>query len=300
MDFVELKEKVKKSKKNRIDFTLEIKKPQFGKILKHLILAVVSLVMIFPFLWMLTGALKTNYEIWNEPFNIFPAKAQWYNFIEVFRVSSFGTYFFNSFTTSTIVTFILIINSSLFAYAISFINFKGKNLLFMFVMGIYMLPSAVTYVPSYIILAKMNLLDSLTGLIISNSVSIFGIFLLRQSFLKVEKSIIEAARIDGACDWFILWKVIFPITKPTFVTFALITFITNYNSYLWPSLIISDPKKQLVSMGLRQFFIQEGAYGMNWPLIMAASSLVVIPLLIIFAFMQDYFMNGINDSGSKE
>lgn len=278
----------------------EIKKPNYKKLLKHLILTFVSLFMIFPFAWMLLGALKTNYEIWNEPFKILPSNPQWSNFLEVFKVSSFESYFINSFSTSLIVTLIILINSALFAYAIAFFNFRGKNLLFTFVMGIYMLPSAVTYVPSYIILARLNMLDSLSGLVISNLASIFGVFLLRQAFLKLDKGIIEAAKIDGASDLSILWKIIFPICKPSFVSLALISFISNYNSYLWPSLIINSPEKQLVSMGLRQFFIQEGAYGMNWPLIMAASSLVVIPLLVIFGFMQNYFMNGINDTGNKE
>lgn len=278
----------------------EIKKPNYKKLLKHLILTFVSLFMIFPFAWMLLGALKTNYEIWNEPFKILPSNPQWSNFLEVFKVSSFESYFINSFSTSLIITLIILINSALFAYAIAFFNFRGKNLLFTFVMGIYMLPSAVTYVPSYIILARLNMLDSLSGLVISNLASIFGVFLLRQAFLKLDKGIIEAAKIDGASDLSILWKIIFPICKPSFVSLALISFISNYNSYLWPSLIINSPEKQLVSMGLRQFFIQEGAYGMNWPLIMAASSLVVIPLLVIFGFMQNYFMNGINDTGNKE
>lgn len=278
----------------------EIKKPNYKKLLKHLILTFVSLFMIFPFAWMLLGALKTNYEIWNKPFKILPSNPQWSNFLEVFKVSSFESYFINSFSTSLIITLIILINSALFAYAIAFFNFRGKNLLFTFVMGIYMLPSAVTYVPSYIILARLNMLDSLSGLVISNLASIFGVFLLRQAFLKLDKGIIEAAKIDGASDLSILWKIIFPICKPSFVSLALISFISNYNSYLWPSLIINSPEKQLVSMGLRQFFIQEGAYGMNWPLIMAASSLVVIPLLVIFGFMQNYFMNGINDTGNKE
>ncbi|MGB6128322.1 MAG: carbohydrate ABC transporter permease [Psychrilyobacter sp.] len=270
------------------------------KIFKHISLIGMSLAMIFPFIWMISSSLKTNYEIWNEPFKIIPDVPQWFSFVDAFKSAPFGMYLFNSGFTAIIITFILTINSAMFAYAITQFKFKGRGILFAIIMGIYMLPTAVTYVPSYIILARMNLLDSYTGLIFSNAASIFGIFLFRQTFLKVNESLIEAARIDGASEWTILWKIVFPITKPSFVTFGLITFITNYNSYLWPSLIIKSPERSLISIGLRQFFIQDGAYGINWSQIMAGSTIAVMPLLIIFVFTQKFFINGIADSGVKE
>ena len=163
-----------------------------------------------------------------------------------------------------------------------------------------MLPSAATYIPSYIILGNMDLLDTYTGLIISNSVSIFGIFLLRQAFMQVPLGLVEAARMDGANNWQILWNIICPITKSSFITFGLMNFIASYNSYMWPSLIIDSPEKSLVSQGLRRFFIEGGAYGTEWPLVMAGSTIIVIPLLILFAFTQKWFINGIGgDTGMK-
>lgn len=167
-------------------------------------------------------------------------------------------------------------------------------------MGTYMLPTAATYIPSYIILADMNLLNTFTGLIISNCVSIFGIFLLRQAFMQVPMGLIEAARIDGASHWKILWRVVAPMTKSSFITFGLMNFITCYNSYMWPSLITDDPDKSLVSQGLRRFFIEGGSYGTEWPLVMAGSTIIVLPLLILFAFTQKWFINGIGgDTGMK-
>ena len=186
------------------------------------------------------------------------------------------------------------------AYAIVFMNFKGKKALFAVIMGTYMLPTAATYIPSYIILANWNLLNTFTGLIISNCVSIFGIFLLRQAFMQVPMGLIEAARIDGASSWKIFWRVVCPMTKSSFITFGLMNFITCYNSYMWPSLITDADEKMMVSQGLRKFFIEGGAYGTEWPLVMAGSTLIVLPLLILFAFTQKWFINGIGgDTGMK-
>lgn len=187
----------------------------------------------------------------------------------------------------------------MFAYALTQFSFKGKKSLFTIVMGTYMLPAAVTYVPSYIILSKMQLLDSYTALIISGSVNIFGIFLIRQAFLQVNKSLVEAARMDGATNWQILWKVLYPIAKPSFITFGLISFVAAYNNYLWPSIITNDKSLYLVSSGLRQFFIEGGAYGTNWAEVMAASTLTVLPLLILFIVAQKWFINGFSDTGVK-
>ena len=186
------------------------------------------------------------------------------------------------------------------AYALTQFNFKGRKILFAIIMGTYMLPSAATYVPCYMILSKINLIDTLTGIIISNLGNVFGIFLMRQAFLQINKSLIEAARIDGASHWKILWKIVFPLTKPTFITFGLISFVTYYNDYMYPSLITKSPEKFLISAGLRQFFIQGGAYGIKWPEIMAASTITVLPLLILFLVAQKWFMKGVGDTGVKE
>ena len=186
------------------------------------------------------------------------------------------------------------------AYAIVFMRFRGKKLLFAVIMGTYMLPTAATYIPSYIILADLGLLNTYTGLIVSSCVSIFGIFLLRQAFMQVPAGLIEAARIDGANHLQILWRVVCPMTKSSFITMGLMNFITCYNNYMWPSLITDSDEKMLVSQGLRKFFIEGGAYGTEWPLVMAGSAIIVLPLLILFAFTQKWFINGIGgDTGMK-
>lgn len=195
-----------------------------------------------------------------------------------------------SFKGSGIVKFILFSPWITPTVAVS-MRFKGRKVLFSVIMATYMLPTEATYIPGYIILSDLNLLDTYTGLIFSNCVSIFGIFLLRQSFMQMPAGAVEAARIDGASDWRILWKIVYPMTKLSFITFGLMNFITSYNNYMWPSLITDSEDKYLVSQGLRST---------DWPLVMAGSTVIVLPLLILFAFTQKWFISGIGgDTGMK-
>ena len=268
--------------------------------LRHIMLICISIVTFFPFIWMMTSSLKTKDEIFQFPPKLLPQVFNWSNFLEVFKEAPFEVYIGNSFFVATIIVAFQIIGSAMIAYALTQFNFKGRKILFAIIMGTYMLPSAATYVPCYMILSKINLIDTLTGIIISNLGNVFGIFLMRQAFLQINKSLIEAARIDGASHWKILWKIVFPLTKPTFITFGLISFVTYYNDYMYPSLITKSPEKFLISAGLRQFFIQGGAYGIKWPEIMAASTITVLPLLILFLVAQKWFMKGVGDTGVKE
>ena len=266
---------------------------------RALLLFVFSVFTAFPFFWMVLSALKTKAEIMDVS-KFFPAEFQWNNFYEVIFQSPLLRYVGNSLFVSVITLVIQIVTAAMIAYALVFMEFKGRKVLFAIIMGTYMLPTAATYIPSYIILSKLHLLNTFTGLIVSNCVSIFGIFLLRQAFMQVPLGIVEAARIDGASNWKILWQVVCPMTKSSFITFGLMNFITCYNSYMWPSLITDSNEKMMVSQGLRKFFIEGGAYGTEWPLVMAGSALIVLPLLILFAFTQKWFINGIGgDTGMK-
>ena len=267
--------------------------------LKHITLITISIIMIFPLLWMILGGLKTSQEAM-DPEMILPDVIHLENVIDVFKNSPLMKYIGNSLTVAIIATLIQIVTGAMLAYAFSFIRFKGRNVLFGIVMATYMLPSCATYIPAYVTLAKMGMLNSKTGLIISQCVSIFGIFLLRTAFLQVPKELIEAARLDGAGDWKILWKIVMPVTKSSFVTFGLMSFISLYNNYMWPSLITKDSNLYQVAQGLRSFFIDDGAYGTNWAKVMVGSSIIVIPLLILFAFTQKWFISGLaGDSGVK-
>lgn len=279
---------------------LRVKIESAGKeLMRFALLIIASIFTVFPFVWMLLSALKTKAEVMDV--NVFfPAQPQWHNFYSVVFESPLLRYVGNSLFVSVVTLVIQLVSGAMIAYAIVFMKFRGRNVLFAMIMGTYMLPTAATYIPAYIILSKMGLLNTYTGLIISNCVSIFGIFLLRQAFMQIPIGLIEAARIDGANHWKILWHIVTPMTKSSFITFGLMSFIGCYNSYMWPSLITDSPEKSLVSQGLRRFFIEGGAYGTQWPLVMAGSTLIVVPLLILFVFTQKWFINGIGgDTGMK-
>ncbi|AXN33833.1 carbohydrate ABC transporter permease [Vibrio coralliilyticus] len=267
---------------------------------KHLFLAICGTLMVFPFLWMLSGSLKSNDEIFASPLNLIPEQFRWETFVETFHSAPFGLYIFNSFSVALFTTLLVIINSAMFAYALTQLKFRSKTVLYFVVMGCYMLPGAVTYIPSYITLAKLGLLDSHMGLVVSNAASIFGVFYLRQVFIKIHPSLIEAARIDGAGELKILWAILLPQCRAAVATLFLITFITNYNSYMWPSLVITSQELNLIATGIRHYFIAEGNYGLNWSQIMAASTIAVLPLLILFVLCQKTILSGIADNGVKE
>jgi len=272
------------------------------KILKKAVLYVFltafTFAVSFPFLWMISSALKTKDEVMNS-FSLIPNEFLWGNFVEAFNGADFGQYIFNSLFTALAIVAIQIVNSAMIAYALTQLQFRGRGALFAVIMATNMLPAAATYVPSYIILANMGLLNSYAGLIISNCVYMFGIFLVRQAFLQVSRSLVEAAWVEGAGHWHTLWHILVPITKSSFVTLGLLSFVSNYNNYMWPSLITTRPQFYLISQGLRLYFIEGGAYGIKWPQIMAASTFTVLPLMILFFITQRWFIQGLSDSGVK-
>ncbi len=274
------------------------RKSPVTRALFYLLLTVIAFVMAFPFLWMLSSALKTKDEVMNS-FSLIPKEWIWSNFAEAFQGAPFGTYIVNSLVTALCIVAIQIVNSALIAYALTQLRFKGRGVLFAVIMGTNMLPAAATYVPSYIILARMGLLNSHAGIIISNCVYMFGIFLIRQAFLQVNRSLVEAAWAEGASHWHTLWHVLVPISKSSFVTLGLLSFVANYNNYMWPSLITTRPQYYLISQGLRLYFIEGGSYGIKWPQIMAASAFTVLPLMLLFFVTQRWFIQGLSDTGVK-
>ncbi|MGV8145332.1 MAG: carbohydrate ABC transporter permease [Alkaliphilus sp.] len=269
-------------------------------LLKHVLLAVSALFFSFPFIWMILGIFKTNKEIWQQPYKLLPYNFDFYRVIESIANLGFGRYILNSLFVGIVGSCLMILAAALFSYVIVFMKGKYTKWLFVLVLTTYMLPGAVTYVPSFVILARMGLLDMLAGLMLSNLASVFAVFYLRQSFLKMSYEYFEAALIDGASHLSILRHVVFSLNKSAFYTLFILTLVQQYNNYMWPSIILRSNENFLVSQALRQFFIQGGAYGRNWAEIMLASTIVIVPLIIVFAIGQKRLITGIaQDSGIK-
>ena len=269
------------------------------KIINLLLLAFVSILAFFPLLWMATNSFKTANKIIQQPLNLFPEVLDFRNFIGALEKAPFDLYIINSIITAFAIVILQLLLGILMGYGLSKFDFKGKKILFGSILLTYMLPAAATYVPSYVILAKMNLIDTIPGIIISNVASVFTIYMVYQTFSSVPKEMIEAAEMDGVNNWQILWKVMVPLSKSTILTTALIQFVIMYNNYMWPSLITNSKKNYLISVGLNIFFNSKGNFTQNLPMLMAANTISVLPLLILFLILKKWFIEGISDSGIK-
>jgi multiple sugar transport system permease protein len=263
---------------------------------RHAALIAAGIVTSFPFVWMVLSSLKTKEEIWRFPPSLLPDTPVWSNFAEAWNAAPFGLYLFNSVFVASVIVVLQLVNSAMAGYALTHMKFPFRRALLGVILASYMLPVAATYLPGYIILSNLGLLDSYAGLIFSNSVSVFSIFLARQAFQQLPRELAEAAKIDGAPHWRILWTILVPLTRSSFVIMGLLTFIAQYNNYFWPMLITKSPELQLVSAGLRSFFIEGGAYGMKWPLVMAGSTFTILPLLALFVLAQRWIMKGVSNA----
>jgi len=267
---------------------------RLGQAVRHLALAAAALLMAFPFYWMASSALKTNDEIWQFPPTLWPQDPLWSNFGDAWAAAPFARYMANSIFVASAIVAIQIVNSAMMAYALTHMKFRLKGTFTAIVLVGYMVPATAVYLPGYLVLSRLGLLDSYAGLILSNCVSVFSIFLIRQAFLQVSHELVEAGQIDGASHFRILWTIVLPLTRASFAVLALITFIEQYNNYFWPMLITKNPDLQLVSAGLRSFFVEGGAYGLKWPLIMAASAFTIAPLLLLFLLTQKTIIRSVN------
>lgn len=269
------------------------------KTLNIAVLAIVSIITFFPLLWTFSNSFKTAGNIIRHPLNLMPEFLDFRNFAGVLSQSPFDLYIINSIVTALVIVTLQTLIAILMGYGLSRFEFRGKKILFAAILLTYMLPAAATYVPSYVILARMNLIDSLTGIVISNAASVFAIYMVYQTFLSVPKESVEAAEMDGANNRQILWRVMVPLSKSTILTTALIQCVAMYNNYMWPSLITNSKKNYLVSVGLNIFFNSRGNFKQNLPMLMAANAISVLPLLILFLVLQRWFIKGISDSGLK-
>lgn len=271
------------------------------RILLHLVLISGSVVIAFPFFWMITNSVKSKDEIWRIPPKLLPDIMQWINYKMAIGDGKLVRYMWNSTYTSVIIVVIVLINSAMFAYALNYIHFRGRNLLFALIMVTYIMPVVSTYIPAYVFLAKIGLINTHGGYIFSGAASIFNIFYFKMGFSQINKSILEAARVDGAGHLSIFMRIVTPMSRSSYATLGILTFVGSYNNYLWPSLILKDKDKFFVSMGLRAFYTEGGAYGMEWGAIMASCCIIIFPLILLYLFGEKWIISGMtSDAAVKE
>lgn len=273
------------------------------KITTHSILIFVSLLSIFPFIWLISTSLKgINENIFAYPPKIVPTDFTWANYTGVWKQVDFIRYFINSMVVAGGTVFLNLILSAMAGYPLARMNFKGKKTAFFAILATIMIPFQAIMLPVYIITLKLNLTDNVSdfsgfmGLILPFAVSAFGIFLMRQAFLGIPKEMEEAAIVDGCSVWQVFTKVLVPMIKPSLAVLAIFTFIGSWGEFLWPSIVLTKESMYTLPVGVNNL---QGMFSSNWRFIAAGSILSTIPILIFFLAMQRYFISGENEGAVK-
>lgn len=260
----------------------------------YLVLGVFALTTLAPFVWMLLTSFKSLEQV-NKP-GILPREWHSENYKTVFTEVPFALYYLNSFLVAAWVTFLTVLTSSLAAFAFARLEWKGRNTVFLLYLGTMMVPGVVTMIPNYVIMVKLHLLDSYTGLIVPASFSAFGTFLLRQFMLNIPKALDEAAILDGAGAWTVFWDVIMPVSKPGLAALGILTFLGNYGSFYWPMILIKSPNLRTLPIGMMYY---DSIYGRETNLIMAAGMMSLVPPLLLFVLGQRQMIKGIQMGAVK-
>lgn len=269
-------------------------------ILKALnIIGMLGLVLIFalPFAWMISTSLKTLPETMIFPPEWIPNDPQWQNFIQAWNSGPFLHYFFNSVLIAGGILILQMLTMIPSAYAFARFQFPGSGILFGFVMVTLMIPSQLIFLPVYLQLSSWHLLNTHMGLILPFASSAFGIFLLRQSFKQVPEELIEAARLDKAKEWKIMWKLMIPMARPALITIALFSFISHWNDYFWPLVMTTNETARTLPLGIAKIRETEGVA--TWNILMAANLILVVPILIVFFFAQRSIIKAFVYNGVK-
>ena len=265
-----------------------MKKQKYGDIIIVIALSLGAIIMIAPFWVMIALSFETPQQTNSIPPILFPTKITFNNYIHLFSELNFAIYFRNSIFLTGIIVIGQVISSLMAGYAFARLRFPLKNLIFIFFLSMLMVPSVVIIIPEFILLKKMHLINTLIGVGIMQVFSAFGTFLFRQNFLSLPIEFEEAAIIDGASLWKIFWKIMVPLASPSIAAFVFLSFVYGWNMFLWPLVALSSTNTRTLPIGLS---LLQGQFFSNWGVMMAGSTLVSIPAIIIFLFLQKYFVN---------
>lgn len=269
----------------------------FFKFLTHLILIFLGIIMLIPFVWMISSSFKPEIDIFKMPIEWLPKEPVLDNYRAIFSGQyNFLLFYFNSFKIAGIVTVLQLITCSLAGYAFSKIKFPGRDNIFLCYLGTMMVPFQVTMIPLFIIMRTLNLIDTHLSLILMGAFSTYGVFLLRQFYLGIPEELSEAAMIDGCNHFRIYSQIMLPNIKPALATLTLFTFLGQWNDFLVPFIFLNSKEKMTITLGLKVFVSE---YNVEFGKIMAGTGMAIIPILIVFLAVQKYFIEGVALSGVK-
>ena len=273
-----------------------MKKIKISSILTYFFFFFGAIIMVFPFFWMITGSFKTGQEISVFPPKLLPGSLNFANYQFAFETAPFLRYFINSLIVVVSSVTVCTITTILGAFAFSRLRFPGRSVIFGALLAMMMVPFEMLIITNYRTIVKWKMHDTLWALIIPFMSSIFYTYILKNFFDTVPDSLYQAARVDGCSDWKYLWRVMVPIAKPSLVTIILLNAIASWNSFLWPMLATSSANVRTLPFGLYNFVTEGGARN---EVMMAAATIVVLPMLILFLFARKYIVNGVARGGLK-
>lgn len=267
------------------------------RMIAYTIVMIMAVAYIFPLYWLVVTALKTDIEIFQQPPPIFPPDPQWQNFGASTTYISFWRYMWNTIAISGLTVLGTVLSCTFIAYGFARIQWPGRNIFFLIYLSTIMLPSQVTLIPLYLIFRDLGWVGTFLPLVVPHFFgSALYVFLLRQFLLTIPQELSDAARIDGASEPGILWHVMIPLMRPALAVVALFTFVQTYRDFLGPLIYLQNQQDWTISLGLKLF---QNMYGAQWQLMMAASTLAMLPTIVLFFFTQKTFVRGIALTGLK-
>ncbi|MFB7588180.1 carbohydrate ABC transporter permease [Streptomyces sp. NPDC056169] len=269
------------------------------KSLVYLLLSLGLLVFSAPFLWMALSAFKTSSELTASPPVWIPTEWTLDNFSRLLDKLDLPLYFMNSLIVAVLVTVANLVFCSMLGYALAKLRFAGRNKLFGLVLGALMVPGNLMLLPLFVLMSKLQLIDTYAGLVLPFAAGAFGVFLMRQFMQSIPDELIEAARMDGAREWYIFWRIVMPLVKPALATLSIFTFLGSWNNFVWPLIATNDPDKYTLPVALATFATDPNKSAGSNGMLMAGSLLVVLPVLLLFLVMQRHFTQGIATAGMK-
>lgn len=265
-------------------------------VLEHALMVLATLVIFMPIVWMILTALKSADELFLLPPRWLPASPKWSNFVEAWRALPMARFYFNTAFVATAVMLLQLVNAALCAYVFVRIKLFGGTLVFLAFLSVMMIPTQVTIIPAYVILSKLDWIDTYWALIVPHISSVFAIFLYRQAFLGIPRELFDAAVVDGAGHVRLLFQIMLPLVRPVTATLAVLTFTWQWNEYFWPLIVTNSMSMRTLPVGLVFLRAQENLWG-NWHVLMAGTLLVLAPILVLFLIAQKQFVLSAARSG---
>lgn len=266
------------------------------KFLFHAALVIFALIMLIPFVWMFLTSIKTYEEAIRIPLQMFPKEIQWVNYEIVYNKFPFLTLYWNTIVVTVVTIAGQLFIVSLAAYAFARLNFPFKNILFIGMLGLMMVPGQIFLIPQFRLMVQMKLTNTITALVLPSLFSVFGVFLLRQAFQTIPKDLDEAARMDGCSYFRIYWQIMLPLVTPNLVALGIMTMLSTWKNLMWPIIVNRSIEKMTLSAGLAMLIGEHTTY---YEQVMAGAVISVLPMIIVFMIFQKQFVEGIAKTGVK-